>query len=266
MIFLLGLSGIFILILSHESFVNFKFSRLKRKIRNDPLIGEREEDNNYYYKEGSYGVSYKIKEMPSGIKTVEWVFNKRRLTYIEEKALKAKKFISNLFLYGRWMLIFRPPIIFLLISSIIIFYFGLIETQKTRINRLKWVVASASGVDTSQIQYIGDGWLQISGKRKTATDKINEPVRYTFNPLRWFFSSEAGFITRWRGKTFGYVTHPVAFNDKGDVWISKEGTWRHGKLNKGRAVEWDWDRPQGTRRVTGQEFSTEDKKPHFQDK
>jgi len=202
--------------------------------------------------------------MPSGIKTVEWVFTKRRLTYLEEKALKIKKFISKLFLYQRWTTVLRPPIIFLLISSIIIFYFGLVETQNTRINRLKWVVASASGVDVNQIQYIGNGWLQVSGKRKTAVDRINEPIRYAFNPLRWFFSSEAGFITRWRGKTFGYVTHPVAFNDKGDVWINKEGTWRHGRFSKDRAVE--WDTPQGTRKVIVQELSTQDKKLYIQDK
>jgi len=51
-IFLLALAGILILILFHESFVHFKISLLKRKITNDPLIGERGEDNNYYYKEG----------------------------------------------------------------------------------------------------------------------------------------------------------------------------------------------------------------------
>ena len=264
MIFLFGLAGIFILILSHESFVNFKFYRLKRKITNDPLLGERGEDNNYLYKEGRYGVSYKIKEMPSGIKTVEWVFNKRRLTYLEEEALKVKKLISNLFLYERWTIIFRPPVIFLLISSIIIFYFGLVQTQKARIGGLKWVVASAAGMDPGQIQYIGNGWLQISGKRKMAADRINEPIRYAFNPLGWFFSSEPGFVTRWRGKTSGYVTHPVAFNDRGDVWLNKEGTWMHGKFNKDRAVE--WDTPQGASKVIVQELSIQDKKLYIQDK
>jgi hypothetical protein len=82
--------------------------------------------------------------------------------------------------------------------------------------------------------------------------------------LRWLFFQEGGFVTRWRGKSFGYATHPVAFNDRGDVWLNKEGTWRHGRFTTDKTLEWDV--PQGTRKVSGHELSTQDKKLYIQDK
>jgi hypothetical protein len=95
-----------------------------------------------------------------------------------------------------------------------------------------------------------------------------EPVRYAFNPFTWFFSSQGGFVTRWRGEPFGNVTHPIAYNDEGEVWINKEGTWRHGMFTDGKTV--DWDIPQGTGiragKVYGHQISTLDKKLYIQDK
>lgn len=264
MILLFALTGALVLILlAHSFFVRFKFFALKKKIKNNPLIGKNDFGNKYYYKEGGYAVGYKIGGASTGIKTVDWLFLKRRLTFLEEKILNIRRFINNFFLYQRWTVIFQPSVILLLIGSMIIFYFGFVETQNTRVERLKWVVALAAGVNPSQIQYVGNGWLEVSGQRKTRVDRISEPIRYTFNPFRWFFSREEGFVTRWRGENFGYVTHPVAFNEKGDVWINKEGTWRHGRFTNDRTVE--WDTPQGTRKVTDQEISTPDKKLYIRD-
>lgn len=245
-----------------------RFFRLKRKIKNNPLIGIKQEDGSYYHKKGGYGISYRIKESPSGAKTVEWLSLKRRLGFFEKEILKIKRGLNKFFLYQRWLVLFRPAILFLLFVSISISYFGLVETRKARVERFKWLVASAVGVSPNQIQYIGNGWLQISAQRKTAVDSVNEPVRYTFNPFRWFFSLPEAFVTRWRGKPFGYVTHPVVYNEGGEVWINKEDTWRHGRFTSDRTIE--WDTPQGTGiragKVTGHQISTPDKKLYIPDK
>jgi len=267
--FLLILFGIFILILFYQRPKTYlRISGLKKKIEKNPLLGIKEEDNTYCYKEKGYVINYRIIETPAGIKRIESLSIKRRLNYFERKIINLKKGLDKFFLYQRWMVFFRPAIFFLLISSIIIFYFGLIETQKTKVERLKWAVATAIGVSTSQIQYIGDGLLEITTQRKTAADKINEPVRYTVNPFKWFFSSDTGFVTRWRGKPYGYVTHPVVYNENGEVWLNKEGTWRHGRFTGARTIE--WDTPQGTGiragKVFGSEISTQNKKLYVPDK
>ncbi|MCX5704062.1 MAG: hypothetical protein NT066_06205 [Candidatus Omnitrophica bacterium] len=266
--FLFLLSALFVLILfCQKSLVRLRVFRLKKKIKNNPLIGVKQEDNSYYYKQKGYCLSYRIKESPAGIKTVQWLSLKRRLRFFEGGILSIKRSLVKFFLYQRWLVIFRPFILFPLIISISIFYFGLVETQKARVERLKWLVASAVGASPDQIQYIGDGWLEVSTQRKTAVDGVMEPVRYAFNPFTWFFSSQAGFVSRWRGEPFGYVTHPVVYNEEGEVWINKEGTWRHGMFTGGKVI--DWDIPQGTGiragKVHGHQISTEDKKLHIQD-
>jgi len=130
-----------------------------------------------------------------------------------------------------------------MIIGFLAFYFGLLETHKSRIDAFKWVVASVAGIDPGKIQYIGGGWIEISTERKTAVDKIHEPVKYTFNPFSWLFSPEIIFVSRWRGKPYGYATHPVVYNERGEVWINKEGAWRYGKVS-GKDIKWDI--PQGT--------------------
>lgn len=261
---LLFLVSFFIFILCLQKILtHFRILRLKKKVMNNPLIGIKEGDNNYCYRQKGYTLNYRIHELASGAKTVEWLSLKRRLTSAGRTAINIKKGINNLFIYQKWIILFRPQIFFVLIGSVIIFYFGIIETYNKRVERLKWLVASAAGVNPSQVQYIGNGWLEISAQRNTA-DRINEPVRYTVNPFKAFFSSEAGFVTRWKGGSLGHVTHPVVYNESGDVWINKEGAWAHGKFTKDSTVE--WDTPQGTRQVSGHEISTQEKKLYTTDK
>ena len=247
--------------------VRLRFSRLKKKIKNNPLIGTKQEDGSYTYREEGYTISYKIEESLSGERRVEWLSLKRRLGFLEIKFLKLKKSLNNFFLYQRWLGFLRLPVLLSLLISVGIFYFGLVETRQARVERLKWLVASAAGVSPKQIQYIGDGTLEISANRKTAVDRVNEPVRYTFNPFKWFFS-QTGLVTRWRGESFGYVTHPVVYNEDGEVWINKEDTWRHGRFTNDRTIE--WDTPQGTGiragKVTGHEVSMPEGKLYIPDK
>ena len=248
-------------------FQKIRFAILKKRIKKNPFIGKEETNGLYDYRQGGYSISYRIIKENSGKKSIEWISLRRRLGSYEKGRRKISKTLFNFWRYQGWLIFFRPPIIFLLITSIVIFYFGLIETEKTKVERFKWIVASVIGVNSQQIEYIGDGSLEISAQRKTAVDRIYEPIRYTFSPLRWLFSSEAVFVTRWRGEPYGYATHPVVYNERGDVWINKQDKWRHGNIS-GNTVKWDIPQGTGIRegKVTEHEISTQDKKRRIEDK
>jgi hypothetical protein len=245
-------------------FHKIRFAVLKRRIEKNHCLGKENVDGSYDYKQGSYDIRYRIIKQISGEESIEWISQRRRLTPSEQGKRRIGKSLFNFWHYQGWLIFFRPPIIFLLLISILIFYFGLMETQETKTNRLKVIVATAIGISSNEIQYIGDGWLEISAKRKRKQDGINEPIRYSFNPLRWlFFAESGGVFTRWRGEPFGYATHPVVVNEKGDVWLIKEDTWVHGQAS-GEIIK--WDTPVGSARVSVQELSREDKKLRIIDK
>jgi len=246
---------------------NIRFAILKRKIKKNPYIGKEAFDGTYNYEQGSYDIRYRIIKGTTGKESIDWISQRRRLGTYEERIKRLRKVFFNFWHYQGWFIFFRPPIIFILFTSVLIFYFGLIESQKTKVERFKWIVASVVGVSPHQIEYIGDGSLEISTQRKTAVDKVYEPVIYRVNPFRWFFSSETGFVSRWRGESYGYVTHPVVYNERGEVWLNKEGNWLYGRIS-GKEVKWDVPQGTGIRagKVAGHEISTQDKKLYIQDK
>ena len=248
-------------------FHKIRFAVLKRRIEKNHCLGKENVDGSYDYKQGSYDIRYRIIKQISGEESIEWILERRRLTPSEGGKSRIGKAFFNFWHYQGWLIFFRPQIIFLLLISILIFYFGLIETQKTKVERFKWIVASVVGISPQQIEYIGDGSLEISTQRKTAVDRINEPIRYTFNPFRWLFSSEAGFVTRWRGEPYGYATHPVVYNERGEVWINNESEWQHGNIS-GKTIKWDIPQGTGIRagKVTGDEISTKEDKLRIEDK
>jgi hypothetical protein len=238
-----------------------KFTILEKRIKRNPYIGKEDSDGTYLYEDNGYSIRYRIIKVSGGPQTIEWASQKRRLSPWELKIKKTRKWFFEFWHYQKWLVLFRPSLIFVLIISVFLFYFGVLETQESKIAGLKIIIASALGINTQDIQYLGDGWIEISGQRKTAVDQVSEPIRYTFNPFRWFFFSEGGFLTRWRGEHYGYVTHPIAYNNRGEVWINKEGTWRHGRID-GRTIE--WETPQGTGiragEVAGHDISTPEKR------
>lgn len=244
-----------------------RFALLKKKIKKNPYLGKEDIGGVYAYKEGGYAIKYRVLKEAPGKESVEWISEKCRLSPYEETIRKVKNNASNFWHYQGWLVFFRAPVILLLLASAFLLYFGLLETQEAKAKRFNWIISRAIGVSPGQIEYIGSGWLEISTQREAAVDRINEPVKYTINPFKWFFSSKAGFVTRWRGEQYGYVTHPVAYNERGEVWIKKEGIWRQGQIS-GKTVKWDIPQGTGIRagKVVSHEISIRDKKLQVIDK
>jgi len=82
----------------------------------------------------------------------------------------------------------------------------------------------------------------MSGTRTTAVDRQREPFRYDINVFRWLVFNDAGSVTRYRGREYGPVTHPVGYDESGEAYLKKEGKWKRGETEDGIK----WDRPQGT--------------------
>ncbi len=241
-----------------------RFAILRRRIKKNPYIGQEESGGTYLYKKDGYSISYRIIKLSDGRVEIEWVSHKRRISAHEEKIKRLRQGFLDFWHYQKWLFFFRPSILLILVVSILLFYSEVMETQETKITRFKGIVASVIGMDTQDIQYIGDGWLEISAKRKRTQDNVYEPIKYSFNPLRWLFFSEGGFLRRWRGEPYGYATHPLVYNERGDVWMNKNGIWEHGRI-VGENLE--WDRPVGSAKVVEQEIlSREDKKLRVIDK
>ncbi len=264
-IFFFVLVDTFILILfCHKSLAYLRIFRLKNKIKNNPLIGIKQEDNSYYYKEKGYTISYRIKESFAGIKIVEWLTLKRRLTTFEEKVLNLKRALDKFFLYQRWITLFRPSVVIVLITSLIIFYFGIKEHSLKRIERFRWIAAQIAGVSPESIKYTGEGWFKVSGQRGSK-DREVEPVTISFNPLRWLFFSDTVRVSRWNEKSNRYIDYPISINDKGDVWLGKESSQIHGKV-LGNEVIWDAPQRAGIReKVSGHRITVEDGKLKISD-
>jgi len=245
----------FILILfSQRPLADIKISRLKNKIKKSPFIGVKEYDGSYYYKEKGYTINYRIQESPAGTKTVEWISLKRRLTFLEKKTLEIKRGLNNFFLYQRWFTVFRPSVVIILIISLAIFYFGIMEHSLKRMRHFKWVVARISGISPESIGYTGGGWFKISGQRRSS-DRVTEPVTISFNLLGWIFFPNTANVNLWSEKLKQYIIYPVSINDKGDVWLGKGGEI-HGRVLGDRI---SWDEPL-SRRVSGHHITIEDGK------
>lgn len=259
--FLFVLIIIFILILSCRKYLaHFQFFRLKKKIKNDPSIGIKQEDNSYNYNEGGCTVSYRVEELPSGL-TVEWLLFKRRLSFIEKKILDIKRSLNKFFLYQRWAVLFNPLVIIILIAALTIFYLGVKDQSSQRIGHFKWIIAQVTGINPESIEYAGGGWFNISGQRRFL-DKSGDPITIRFNPLGWLFLSETANISRWNKKLNKYVTYSVDANDRGDVWLRKKDGKIHGVTQADKIV---WDEPAGSKKVSGHYIVVEDGKPRFFD-
>lgn len=234
----------------------FRFARLKRKIEKNPDIGEKEPDGAYLYKEGIYRLRYRIDEAKDK-KAIRWLELKRKLASYESGTGTHKGLFVKFWRYQWWKSFFRPYAIMPLVIAGLIFYFGVIEPQVAKIERYKWIIAKAINIKPNEIQYAGEGWVEIGGKRKVAATGQYEPVRYRINPLDWLFGKGVAYVDRWRGDS--YTTHKVSYNDAGDVWLGYE---KYGEARQHGVIVGDkiiWDSPLGKAGITvkTQEISKE---------
>jgi hypothetical protein len=243
---------------------------LKTKIKRHPFIGIKDSEGGLYiYRQGKYIAEYEILNAHNKKPAVKIISMKHKLTEAEIEIRNAKRLLRNIFFYQGWVNFFKPRIIIPFILGTAVIYFGAIESHQNKVDRYRWIVASVIGVSSQEIQYIGDGWLEMSTHRETDVDRVSEPITYRFNPFRWLFYADAGIIDRWIESSRQYATHPVVYNGEGDVWLrlNKERSWQHGKI-AGRTVEWDVPQGTGIRagKVTGHGISVQDKKLYIKDK
>ena len=193
-------------------FNRIKIYRLKRKISKNPYLGIKEDADIYVYRQGSFIIKYKIlntddKKVRKPL--IEIISIKHKLTESEIARKRMREFFRGIFRYQRWVYLFRPPTLLLLILGIAILYFGVIEPYQNKVDRFRWIVAKVIGVELNNVEYKG-GLFTILGKRDIAykkEDKV-EYVSFTFNPLNIFSSKTIGYVTRW-SKDTGYITNPI---------------------------------------------------------
>lgn len=257
---LLILITVLILALSWQILlVPLKIFRLKKKIKNNPFIGERQQDDSYNYEENGYRLNYRIKESASGRQVVEWLSLRRRLRFIERKTLKIKRKLDNFFSAQKWTILFRPSAIIVLVISLVILSSVIGEYSNKRLGHFKWIIAQITGISPEAIRYEGQGRFKVSGER-TSLDREKEPVIINFNPLRWLLFSDSAKISHWSKKLNRYLDYAVTINETNDVWLKKDGGQVHGRVSGDKII---WDEPQRvgiTEEVFGHQIVIEDGK------
>lgn len=233
-----------LIFLARLSWERFKLSQLKKKIIKSPLVGNKDREGNYSYGEGGLTLSYRLKEQSSGARTIVWLFSKRRLTPLEERLLRAKRYVNEFFLYKRWLVFLWPPVAIVLLVSLIVLYSGLTGYRHDNEKRLAWIAAKVSGVSPESIEYGSGGWFKVMAKRRSA-NRMPQPVTISFNPLLWFFFPDSANVNIWRSKSSSYVKYRLTFNDKGDVWLGGRSDRVHGTVSGDRIV-WDEQRTTGS--------------------
>lgn len=213
----------------------------KKKIKKNPLIGIKDLDGSFLYKDKGYTLRYRIEIIPSGEKKINWVSYKYRLTAFEEFIYKVKRFFKRFILYFR----LKPSLIIPFFLIIVILYIWVLIPQTAKINFYKWSVSRMVGVSPQQVEYKGGGWFEVYGKRIIPEDARTEPLTFTINPLRWLFFSDYGYVTRWRGKEYGgYKTHDLKIDKERGISIKEQSRDIHGKF-EGDKIKWDVSKETG---------------------
>lgn len=242
-----GFIGLIIFLLwnFYERLINkIMIFRIKKKIYQNPFIGEPDRDNIYLYNENRYHLRYKIEtSQKGGKKLIEWI----SIRYLSKPSVAMVKKIKNsfaIFFHNKgWVCLFRPFSIFLSLFAIAVFYFGLIESRESKIARLEWIVSRALGVDSTQIRYAGGGWFDMFGNRKIVVDGKEEPFIYTINLWQWLYHEDAGYIMRQREAPYGDDINTLRIDSRRNIWLHKDGQWHKGSISGNKIA---WETPQGT--------------------
>lgn len=241
---------------------------MKNKIRVEPFIGVRDPDGTFQYKEGRITIRYAITapKAPNKKNIPRWISIKIRASFYTNSLRKSANEFTDFWRYQKWLIFFRPSSLIILMLIGLIIYTGAVELQPGKGYLTRWLVSRAIGISPSEIEYRGDGWIKIYGIRTAAVDRAREPFSYNVNVFGWLVFNDAGSITRRRDAEYGSATHRLGYDESGQVYIKKEGTWQKGEIENGVK----WDRPQGTGiregKVKGETLETTGGKIRIRDK
>lgn len=212
---------------------------MKRKIRANPFIGTKDENGTFQYKEDRFTIRYAIiyPKTPNEKITPQWISVKIKSVFYKNTLEKIRDEIADFWHYQKWLILFHPATIAVLLFIGLIIYIGGIELQPGKGYFIRWVASRAIGVSPDAIEYQGDGWIRVSGTR-VAINKEIEPFNYDINFFRWLVFNDVGSVTRYRGKEYGAVNQPVGYDATGEVYIKKEGKIKKGEIKEG-AIKWD---------------------------
>lgn len=242
---------------------------MKKKIMANPFIGTRDEDDTFQYKEGRFTIKYAISyaKTPEAKDIPRWISVKIKCPFHKNIIKKTGEELADIWHYQKWLILFHPSTIAVLIFIGVIVYFGAIEFQPGKGYFVRWVASRAIGVSPDAIEYKGDGWIRVAGTR-TRIDKELEPLHYDVNVFRWLVFNEPGSVTRYQGDEHRPVTHQIGADDTGEVYFK-----RQGKLQKGEAEDGSikWETPQAVggkpeKLITGQTIETTKDKIEIRDK
>ncbi len=238
--------SIFIVVrLATTIFDKIVFKKLKNIISRAPNIGLKDEEGNFEFKQGRFTIRYRLIDLgdTKEQKKIEFIAMKRRLWGYEEKAQNFSKVVRNFWLYHEWINFFKPKVFFALFSIILIFYLTAYEPEYYKVARFRWLISRILRVNEKSVTVKPDGWVTIQAQRQTAVDRQIEPISYNVNLFDWITFRDDGYISRYKGRDYGYSNYSVMYDDRGGIKLKKEGDWIEGELNKDRI---DWKKPQGT--------------------
>ena len=242
---------------------------MKKKIMANPFIGTKDEDGMFQYKEGRFTIKYAISyaKTPEAKNIPQWISVKIKRPFHKNIIKKMGEELADFWHYQKWLILFHPSTIAVLIFIGVIVYFGAIEFQPGKGYITRWLASRAIGVSPDAIEYKGDGWISVSGDRITAVDRKREPFCYDVNFFRWLVFNDAGSVRRYREQEYGSVIHPVGYDDTGEVYLKKESKLQRGEIKEG-AVEWDKAQGTGIRKgkVKGHVIETTEGKLEVRDK
>lgn len=219
---------------------------MQEKVERNPYLGVKAPDGTYTCHSGPYRAKYRILASPgeSGERaSIEWISWKRRVRWRERKLASLRKFRLDFFHHQGWHSLLRLETGGILIILAAVLYVSVFEPQASKARRVEWLVARASGAPLDQVEYAGDGWVQVRGLRTRINDQHVEGTAYYVNPLRWITFRPSTYVVRNRGMPYWDAIHPIDTEYRGKIWLFKENKWHEaGVTDKGL----EWKEPEGT--------------------
>lgn len=218
---------------------------IRRKIRKDPLIGDRQVDT-FVYDQKGYRYHYRLTQTEgSPPKTrVVWLSRLTRTNPAEKRLSHFHQLWEALF-YGANL--DTRVVIGALVASIALCV-AFLTSLSTKEALLTEIVMRVTGIPDLKVKSDEKGKLRISGQQRLSGGGKAEPFNVVVDPIEWVFSGKPAYVTRYAGGQ--PVTYEVYHDGKGNVALMKDGhrivghpqgdkiVW-HGEGVEGKVTEVD---------------------------